>query len=207
MRRSPGGGASREPHRPDEAPGRGSVAEPRSPLPRSASPSCGPVLTRTWWRLPLARSTRASRGRGPFCSRRTLSHRLVGWCGDHFRGLQAEGSPNDNAVRGGAGQPEGRACGEARRRASGGAEGDGVSVNLETLYGAISDGAIAVRIPKHARKELEAYLGCGLLCRGFARLLCEQCGESRLVAFSCKGRGYAELRIAGVSARRAWGGG
>ena len=31
----------------------------------------------------------------------------------------------------------GRACGEARRRASGGAEGDGGSVNLETLYGAI----------------------------------------------------------------------
>jgi hypothetical protein len=32
--------------------------------------------------------------------------------------------------------------------------------NLETLYGAIGGGAIAVRIPKHARKELEAYLGC-----------------------------------------------
>jgi hypothetical protein len=70
--------------------------------------------------------------------------------------------------------------------------------NLETLYGAIGDGAIAVRIPKHARKELEAYLGCGLLCRGFARLRCEECGESRVVAFSCK---------AGVSARRAWDGG
>ena len=33
--------------------------------------------------------------------------------------------------------------------------------NLETLYGAIDDGALAVRIPKHARKELEAYLDCG----------------------------------------------
>jgi hypothetical protein len=62
--------------------------------------------------------------------------------------------------------------------------------NLETLYGAIEDGAIAVRIPKHARKELEAYLDCGLLCRGFARLRCQGCGESRLVAFSCKGRGF-----------------
>jgi hypothetical protein len=47
-----------------------------------------------------------------------------------------------------------------------------------------------VRIPKHARKELEAYLDCGLLCRGFARLRCEDCGQSRLVAFSCKGRGF-----------------
>jgi len=62
--------------------------------------------------------------------------------------------------------------------------------NLETLYGAIDDGALAVRIPKHARKELDAYLDCGLLCRGFARLRCEECGESRLVAFSCKGRGF-----------------
>jgi hypothetical protein len=62
--------------------------------------------------------------------------------------------------------------------------------NLETLFGAIDDGAIAVRVPKHARKELLAYLECGLLCRGFARLRCEECGERRLVAFSCKGRGF-----------------
>ena len=47
-----------------------------------------------------------------------------------------------------------------------------------------------MRIPKHARKELEAYLDCGLLCRGFARLRCQECGESLLVAFSCKGRGF-----------------
>jgi hypothetical protein len=53
--------------------------------------------------------------------------------------------------------------------------------NLETLYGAIGDGAIAVRIRKHARKELESYLDCGLLCRGFARLKCQDCGERRLV--------------------------
>jgi hypothetical protein len=63
--------------------------------------------------------------------------------------------------------------------------------NLETLYGAISDGAVAVRIPKHARRELEAYLGCGIPCwRGFARFRCPECGESRIVAFRCKGRGF-----------------
>jgi Transposase zinc-binding domain len=62
--------------------------------------------------------------------------------------------------------------------------------DLETLYSAIDDGALAVRVPKHARRELEAYLDCGLLCRGFARLGCEETGESRLVAFSCKGRGF-----------------
>src|SRR4051812_37140358 len=37
--------------------------------------------------------------------------------------------------------------------------------NLETLYGAIDDGALDVRVPKHARKALEGYLDCGLLCR------------------------------------------
>jgi hypothetical protein len=68
--------------------------------------------------------------------------------------------------------------------------------NLETLYGAIDDGALEVRLPKHAKKELEEYLDCGLLCRGFGRLRCESCGESRLVAFSCKGRGFC----------RAWDG-
>jgi hypothetical protein len=35
------------------------------------------------------------------------------------------------------------------------------------------------------RKELEGYLDCGLLCRGFARLRCDGCEETRLVAFSC----------------------
>ena len=62
--------------------------------------------------------------------------------------------------------------------------------NIETLYGAIDDGALAVKVPKHAKKELEAYLDCGLLCRGFARLKCDSCPESRLVAFACKGRGF-----------------
>jgi hypothetical protein len=62
--------------------------------------------------------------------------------------------------------------------------------NLETLYGAIDDGALEVRLPKHAKKELEAFLECGLLCRGFARLRCESCNHSHLVAFSCKGRGF-----------------
>ena len=62
--------------------------------------------------------------------------------------------------------------------------------NLDTLHAAIDDGALDVRLPKHAKKELDAYLDCGLLSRGFARLWCARCNESRLVAFSCKGRGF-----------------
>ena len=57
-------------------------------------------------------------------------------------------------------------------------------------FGAIDDGALAVRIPRQARRDLLAYLDCGLLCRGFARLKCRACAETRLVAFSCKGRGF-----------------
>ena len=49
---------------------------------------------------------------------------------------------------------------------------------------------MSVSLPEFVRKELSAYLECGLLCRGFARLRCGACAESRVVAFSCKGRGF-----------------
>jgi Transposase zinc-binding domain/Putative transposase len=62
--------------------------------------------------------------------------------------------------------------------------------NLATLYDAVEDGELAIALPKFVRKELEGYLTCGLLCCGFARLRCEGCEASRVVAFSCKGRGF-----------------
>jgi len=62
--------------------------------------------------------------------------------------------------------------------------------NLETLYAAVDDGALSVGLPAFVRKELDGYLDCGLLCRGFGRLRCERCHEGHLVAFSCKGRGF-----------------
>lgn len=64
-----------------------------------------------------------------------------------------------------------------------------VRENLETLYGAISDGALDVRVPKHARRQLESYLGCGIPCwKGFARFPCRDCAESRIVALTCQGQ-------------------
>jgi len=69
-----------------------------------------------------------------------------------------------------------------------------VQENLDTLYGAVEDGALAIALPKFVRKELEGYLECGLLCHGFARLKCGSCDETRLVAFSCKGRGFCPAR-------------
>jgi len=45
-------------------------------------------------------------------------------------------------------------------------------------------------VPRFVERELRAYLRCGLLAHGFVRLRCSACGECRLVAFSCKGRGF-----------------
>jgi hypothetical protein len=33
-------------------------------------------------------------------------------------------------------------------------------------------------------------LDCGIPSRGFCRLVCDQCGAERVVAFSCKGRAF-----------------
>jgi hypothetical protein len=45
-------------------------------------------------------------------------------------------------------------------------------------------------VPRFVERELRAFLGCGILARGFVRVRCEACGHDRLVAFSCKGRGF-----------------
>ncbi len=65
-----------------------------------------------------------------------------------------------------------------------------VQDNVETLYGAVEEGALRLSLPRFVKKELDGYLDCGLLCWGFARLRCDACVETRLVAFSCKGRGF-----------------
>ena len=46
--------------------------------------------------------------------------------------------------------------------------------NVETLYAAVDEGAAPFSLPSFVRKELDGYLDCGLLCRGFARLSCER---------------------------------
>ena len=38
--------------------------------------------------------------------------------------------------------------------------------------------------------EFRDFLRCGWLAGGFARFHCTSCGPDRLVAFSCKGRGF-----------------
>jgi hypothetical protein len=45
-------------------------------------------------------------------------------------------------------------------------------------------------VPRFVERELRAYLECGILAHGFVRVRCDACGCDRLVAFSCKGRGF-----------------
>ena len=45
-------------------------------------------------------------------------------------------------------------------------------------------------LPSHVQQEFEDYLKCGLLEHGFLRVRCSNCCHERLVAFSCKRRGF-----------------
>ena len=47
-------------------------------------------------------------------------------------------------------------------------------------------------MPASVERDFRRYLECGILAYGFARAYCADCGRDFLVAFSCKGRGYAE---------------
>jgi hypothetical protein len=67
------------------------------------------------------------------------------------------------------------------------------------LYGVVSDQlttffAHAERggrsVPAFVERELTRYLECGILAYGFVRVRCAACRYDRVVAFSCKGRGF-----------------
>ena len=45
-------------------------------------------------------------------------------------------------------------------------------------------------LPTYVTKEFAEYLKCGRLEHGFLRVRCESCHDERLVAFSCKKRGF-----------------
>ena len=45
-------------------------------------------------------------------------------------------------------------------------------------------------VPGFVEQEFHAFLRCGILAHGFLRLHCDDCGFDRLVAFSCKRRGF-----------------
>jgi ribosomal protein S27E len=45
-------------------------------------------------------------------------------------------------------------------------------------------------LPAYVQEEFDAYLKCGRLDEGFLRVRCEDCHGEKLVAFSCKKRGF-----------------
>jgi len=45
-------------------------------------------------------------------------------------------------------------------------------------------------LPAYVTKEFDEYLKCGRLEYGFLRVRCESCHDEKLVAFSCKKRGF-----------------
>ena len=45
-------------------------------------------------------------------------------------------------------------------------------------------------LPGYVEDEFAAYLKCGLLEHGFLRVKCDACQAEKLVAFSCKHRGF-----------------
>jgi hypothetical protein len=61
--------------------------------------------------------------------------------------------------------------------------------NIATLFQASEDG-FGTALPQFVRDELQGYLGCQVLGRGFAHMLCKDCGKPELVAFCCRGRGF-----------------
>lgn len=60
-------------------------------------------------------------------------------------------------------------------------------------------------LPRHVEQELRDYLECGVLAYGFVRVRCNDCGQSMVVGYSCKGRGFCPSctgrRMADTSAR------
>ena len=45
-------------------------------------------------------------------------------------------------------------------------------------------------LPEFVKKEFDEFLKCGILGHGFLRARCESCRHEKLVAFSCKRRGF-----------------
>ena len=65
-----------------------------------------------------------------------------------------------------------------------------VQTHLATFLARLDADPDATRWPAFVVRELDAFLRCGILAHGFARVHCDHCGKDALVAFSCKGRGF-----------------
>ena len=53
-----------------------------------------------------------------------------------------------------------------------------------------TEAATGSQLQRFIKDEFDAFLECGILAHGFLRLRCGECGHDRLLAFSCKRRGF-----------------
>lgn len=65
-----------------------------------------------------------------------------------------------------------------------------VQENVETFIQMTETDPNRKGLPEYVKREFYEYLRCGVLANGFLRLQCSECKHERLVAFSCKGRGF-----------------
>jgi hypothetical protein len=65
-----------------------------------------------------------------------------------------------------------------------------LQTHWRTFLAQLEDNGKGDALPRFIIAEIEAFLRCGILAHGFLRVRCEDCGEHRLVAFSCKRRGF-----------------
>ena len=66
---------------------------------------------------------------------------------------------------------------------------DGTQEQLETFL-AHAEVQTGAGLPVFVKDEFEAFLECGILAYGFLRVRCADCAHEKLVAFSCKRRGF-----------------
>ena len=64
-----------------------------------------------------------------------------------------------------------------------------VQAHAATFFADV-EAATGASLPEFVKDEFDAYLECGILAHGFLRLHCSDCGHDKLVAFSCKRRGF-----------------
>ena len=53
-----------------------------------------------------------------------------------------------------------------------------------------AEAAAGADLPQFVKDVFDAFLECGILAHGFLRLRCGDCGHDKLLAFSCKRRGF-----------------
>jgi hypothetical protein len=53
-----------------------------------------------------------------------------------------------------------------------------------------AEASTGAALPRFIQDAFDAFLECGILAHGFLRLRCGECGHDKLLAFSCKRRGF-----------------